>query len=151
MTRDFAAAQGWKAIKQLQKIERKVANVPTMSVQAERKSKAFWVAEIPPCLQRGYVAFVGLESVTTSETLACVYSFFLRDNYSFLQLLSYGKILAKARFISVKFSLCKITIISIHFTQSIIIKRDGMVSITNTCGNNKSKLKFLKDVFEGEF
>lgn len=76
MTQDFAAAQGWKGIKQLQKIERKVAYVPTMSVQAERKSKAFWVAEIPPCLQRGYVAFAGLESVTASEMLACSYSFF---------------------------------------------------------------------------
>lgn len=75
MTQNFAAAQGWKTIKHLQKIERKVAYVPTMSVQAERKSKAFWVAEIPPCLQRGYVAFAGLESVTASETLACVHFF----------------------------------------------------------------------------
>lgn len=38
------------------KTETQIAYVPTMSVEAERKNKAFWVAEIPLGLQRGYVS-----------------------------------------------------------------------------------------------
>lgn len=45
-------------IKDLHTLQKKIAYVPTMSIQAKRKSKAFWVAEIPLGLQRGYVSFI---------------------------------------------------------------------------------------------